>query len=133
MVHVPMHLHPAPKRVLIIGGGDGGILREVVKHSNVTHITQVEIDSSVIDMAKEHFPKHSDGAYDDKRVTIIINDAAEFVKTYEGEKFDVIIADSTDPIGKCSVRSYSFRAARSRAQTLTHAHTHTQPRFYRPY
>jgi len=53
MVHVPLFAHPAPKRVLIIGGGDGGILREVLRHKNVEHVTQVEIDGSVIDMCKE--------------------------------------------------------------------------------
>ena len=58
MVHVPLFAHPNPKRVLIIGGGDGGILREVLKHKNVEHVTQVEIDGSVIDMCKEYFPNH---------------------------------------------------------------------------
>ncbi len=98
MVHVPLFSHPNPKRVLIIGGGDGGILREVLKHQNVEHVTQVEIDGAVIDMCKQYFPKHSDGAYDNARAHIVIDDGANFVKTCT-EKFDVIIADSTDPIG----------------------------------
>ena len=98
MVHVPLFSHPNPKRVLIIGGGDGGILREVLKHKNVEHVTQVEIDGAVIDMCKKYFPKHSDGAYDSPRAHIVIDDGANFVKTCT-EKFDVIIADSTDPIG----------------------------------
>lgn len=98
MVHVPLFAHPNPKRVLIIGGGDGGILREVLKHKNVEHVTQVEIDGAVIDMCKQYFPKHSDGAYDNPRAHIVIDDGAAFVKNCT-EKFDVIIADSTDPIG----------------------------------
>ena len=98
MVHVPLFAHPDPKRVLIIGGGDGGILREVLRHKNVEHITQVEIDQSVIDMCKEYFPNHSQGAFDDPRANIVIADGKDFVANCR-EKFDVIIADSTDPIG----------------------------------
>jgi len=98
MVHVPMLAHPNPKRVLIIGGGDGGILREVLSHKNVEHVTQVEIDQSVIDMCKEYFPKHSDGAYDSPKANIVIADGKDFVANCT-DKFDVIISDSTDPIG----------------------------------
>jgi len=98
MVHVPLFAHPAPKRVLIIGGGDGGILREVLRHKNVEHVTQVEIDGSVIDMCKEYFPKHSNGAFDDPRANIVIADGKEFVAQCQ-DTFDVIISDSTDPIG----------------------------------
>lgn len=98
LTHVPMFAHGNVKRVLIIGGGDGGMLREVCKHSSVEHVTQVEIDQAVIDMAKEYLPNHSDGAYDDPRVKIVIADGCEFVKNCN-EKFDVIITDSTDPIG----------------------------------
>ena len=98
MVHVPLFAHPNPKRVLIIGGGDGGILREVSRHKNIEHITQVEIDQSVIDMCKEYFPNHSKGAFDDPRANIVIADGKDFVANCS-EKFDVIISDSTDPIG----------------------------------
>lgn len=101
MVHVPLSAHGDAKRVLIIGGGDGGILREVVKH-DVDHITQVEIDRVVVDMAIEHLPNHSAGAYDDPRLNLVIADGMEFVRehaTDDGDKFDVIISDSTDPIG----------------------------------
>ena len=98
MVHVPLFAHPNPKKILIIGGGDGGILREVVKHKNIEQITQVEIDASVIEMCKEYFPQHSQGAFDDPRVNIIIADGKDFVAQCT-EQFDVIIADSTDPIG----------------------------------
>lgn len=102
MVHVPLFAHPNPKRVLIIGGGDGGILREVVRHKNIEHITQVEIDGSVIEMCKEYFPKHSSGAFDDPRVNIVIADGKDFVANCQ-QQFDVIIADSTDPIGPAEV------------------------------
>ncbi len=98
MVHVPLFAHPDPKRVLIIGGGDGGIVREVMRHKNVEHVTQVEIDASVVEMCKEYFPRHSQGAFDDVRLNLVIADGREFVANCK-EKFDVIIADSTDPIG----------------------------------
>ncbi len=98
LTHVPLLAHGNAKRVLIVGGGDGGMLREVCKHKTVEHITQVEIDGAVIDMAKEYFPNHSQGAYDDPRANIIIADGIEFIRS-TNEKFDVIISDSTDPIG----------------------------------
>ncbi|MDA3869234.1 MAG: polyamine aminopropyltransferase [Gammaproteobacteria bacterium] len=98
LTHVPLLSHGAAKRVLIIGGGDGGMLREVCRHSTVEHVTQVEIDQAVIDMCREYLPKHSNGAFDDPRVNIVIEDGIKFV-TETDEKFDVIISDCTDPIG----------------------------------
>lgn len=98
MTHVPLLAHGNAKRVLIIGGGDGGILREVCKHGSVEHITQVEIDLQVVEMCKKYLPNHSAGAYDDPRVNIVIDDGANYVRQSD-EQFDVIITDSTDPIG----------------------------------
>lgn len=98
LTHVPVMAHGQVKRVLIIGGGDGGMLREVCKHKSIEHITQVEIDNQVIEMCKEYLPNHSAGAYDDPRVNIVIDDGANFVRECT-EQFDVIISDSTDPIG----------------------------------
>lgn len=98
MTHVPILAHGNAKRVLIIGGGDGGILREVLRHSNVEHVTQVEIDQAVIDMCKEYLPNHSAGAFDDPRANIVIADGVEFVNACS-DTFDVIISDCTDPVG----------------------------------
>lgn len=98
LTHIPLLAHGNVKRVLIIGGGDGGILREVCKHSSVEQITQVEIDQQVVDMCKQYLPNHSAGAYDDARVNIVIDDGANFVLE-TNDKFDLIISDSTDPIG----------------------------------
>ncbi len=98
LTHVPILAHGAAKRVLIIGGGDGGMLREVSKHASVEHITMVEIDGTVVDMCKEFLPNHSKGAFDDPRLNLVIDDGMRFVATTT-EKFDVIISDSTDPIG----------------------------------
>ncbi len=98
LTHVPILAHGKAKRVLIIGGGDGGILREVCRHKSIEHVTQVEIDKAVIDMAIEYLPNHSAGAYDDPRANIVIDDGCRFVAQCQ-EKFDIIISDSTDPIG----------------------------------
>lgn len=98
LTHVPILAHGAAKRVLIIGGGDGGMLREVTRHASVEHITMVEIDGTVVDMCKEFLPNHSQGAFDDPRLNLVIDDGMRFVATTT-EKFDVIISDSTDPIG----------------------------------
>ncbi|MDN6860822.1 polyamine aminopropyltransferase [Pseudomonas sp. CAN2814] len=98
LTHVPILAHGNAKRVLIIGGGDGGMLREVSKHASVEHITMVEIDGTVVDMCKEFLPNHSQGAFDDARLNLVIDDGMRFVATTR-EKFDVIISDSTDPIG----------------------------------
>ena len=98
MTHLPILAHGSVERILIVGGGDGGILREVTRHANIKHITQVEIDQAVIDLCREHLPNHSDGAYDDPRVRIVIDDGLGWVSNTT-EKYDVIICDSTDPIG----------------------------------
>ncbi|MGY4532566.1 spermidine synthase [Pseudomonas sp. TE3786] len=98
LTHVPILAHGAARKVLIIGGGDGGMLREVSKHRSVEQITMVEIDGTVVDMCKEFLPEHSKGAYDDPRLNLVIDDGMRFVASTE-EKFDVIISDSTDPIG----------------------------------
>jgi spermidine synthase len=98
LTHVPILAHGRAQRVLIIGGGDGGMLREVRKHKSVEHITMVEIDGTVVEMCKQFLPNHSSGAFDDPRLNLVIDDGMRFVATTE-EKFDVIISDSTDPIG----------------------------------
>lgn len=98
MAHVPLFNHAGAEQVLIIGGGDGGMLREALKHANVKKVVMVEIDAAVIDMAKQYLPNHSAGAFDDDRAEIIIADGMDFVRNTE-MRFDVIISDSTDPIG----------------------------------
>lgn len=98
LTHVPILAHGNAKRVLIIGGGDGGMLREVCKHRGVESITMVEIDGTVVEMCQEFLPNHSCGAYEDPRLNLVIDDGMNFVATTT-EKFDVIISDSTDPIG----------------------------------
>ncbi|MFY0310754.1 polyamine aminopropyltransferase [Leisingera sp. D0M16] len=98
LTHVPILAHGNAKRVLIIGGGDGGMAREALRHTSVEHVTMVEIDGGVVDFSKEYLPMLSQGAFDDPRLNLVINDGAVFMKE-NTEKFDVIIVDSTDPIG----------------------------------
>ena len=102
MVHVPMLSHPNPDKILIIGGGDGGILREVLRYKSVKSATIVEIDPRVIDLCKEYLPMINNGAFKDSRTNLIISDGAAFVKETD-EKFDVVIVDSSDPIGPATV------------------------------
>ncbi len=111
MIHVPVIAHGAARRVLIIGGGDGGSLREALKHPEVETVTQVEIDASVIDMCKTYLPGHSGGAFDHPKAKIVIDDGFRYVKEYKGN-FDVIVCDSTDPVGPGEVLySEEFYAA----------------------
>ncbi len=96
---VPLFSHKAPKRILIIGGGDGGIIRECLKNPFVEHIDLVEIDKLVIDVSKEFFPEIS-SKLDDEKVNIITEDGIEFLKNVgDNDKYDVILVDSTDPVG----------------------------------
>jgi spermidine synthase len=98
MAHVPILAHGAAKRVLIIGGGDGGMAREVLRHATVEHVTMVEIDAGVVSFCREYLPSLSAGAFDDPRLNLVIADGAAYVAE-AGETFDVILVDSTDPIG----------------------------------
>tara|TARA_Y100000815_G_scaffold171503_1_gene155857 strand:- start:3467 stop:4312 length:846 start_codon:yes stop_codon:yes gene_type:complete len=98
LTHVPILAHGAARRVLIIGGGDGGMAREVLRHTSLDHVTMVEIDAGVVEFSKEYLPMLSAGAFEDPRLTLVIDDGAAFMRETT-EKFDVIIVDSTDPIG----------------------------------
>jgi len=116
LAHVPLFAHGHARRVLIIGGGDGGMLREVLRHP-VEQVTQVEIDRAVVDMALEYLPNHSAGAYEDPRLQLVIADGMDFVRK-AGDHFDVIITDSTDPIGPGEVLfSEDYYAAAKRCLT----------------
>ena len=97
MTHPAMFVHPNPEKVLIIGGGDGGVAREVARHKTVKHIDQCEIDGEVVELCRKYIPSTACG-FDDKRMHLTIGDGLEFVKQRKNE-YDVIIVDSTDPIG----------------------------------
>lgn len=97
MTHVPILAHGEAKRVLIIGGGDGGILREALRHP-VERVTMVEIDRRVVDLCTKYMPSIAQKAFKDRRAKLVIADGAKFVATTR-ERFDVIIVNSTDPMG----------------------------------
>jgi spermidine synthase len=97
LAHIVMNSHPDPKKVVIIGGGDGGTLREVLKHKSVEKVYFIEIDEEVINVSKKFFPSVAAGV-NDKRVEIKCMDGAEFVKGRQSD-IDIVIVDSTDIVG----------------------------------
>ncbi len=98
MGHVPLIAHGNARRVLIIGGGDGGLLEEVLKHKAIERVVMVEIDRYVIDLSKKYLPSIPGKAFEDPRTEIVIADGAKYVAE-TAERFDVIMVDSTDPMG----------------------------------
>jgi spermidine synthase len=101
MVHIPLLAHPNPLRVLCIGGGDGGVVREIARHASVQEIVLCEIDQKVMDVSKKYLPSLACGM-DDPRVTVHVGDGAQFLADHVNA-FDVIITDSSDPVGPASV------------------------------
>lgn len=97
IAHVPLFTHPNPKNVLVIGGGDGGTAREVLRHPGVEKCTMVEIDEMVVNASKEHIQQTA-VVFNNPKLDLRIEDGLKFVKETK-EKFDVILIDSTDPIG----------------------------------
>lgn len=112
---VPLMAHPNPARVLVIGGGDGGTLRRVLSDRRVRSATLVEIDPAVVEVCRRYLPAIAGRAFDDPRARLVIADGARFLAEM-AETFDVIIVDSTDPVGPAAAlfTAEFFRAARSR-------------------
>jgi spermidine synthase len=102
MAHVPLLAHGAAADVLVIGGGDGGLAEEVLKHRAVARLVQVEIDPSVVEFSRQHLPEVSRGAFDDPRMKLVIADGYAFAGETE-ERFDVVLVDSTDPVGPAEI------------------------------
>jgi spermidine synthase len=98
LTHLPIVAHGGVRDVLVIGGGDGGMLEEILKHRDIARATLVEIDQGVIDFCREHLSDLSKGAFDDPRTDVVIDDGARFVEVTDA-RFDLVIVDSTDPIG----------------------------------
>jgi spermidine synthase len=99
LTHVPLLAHGDARRVLIIGAGDGGVLKRVLQHRNVEKAVMVEIDGEVIRLCKEHMPDIAGGAWTDPRAEVIVGDGIDYVRKADAGSFDVVIVDSTDPIG----------------------------------
>lgn len=95
--HIPLYTHPNPKKVLVVGGGDGGAIREILKHPSVEKAVLCEIDRSVIEECKKYLPEIS-CELDNPRCEIFIGDGIKYVHEHKNE-FDIIIVDSTDPFG----------------------------------
>ncbi|KAL3574818.1 hypothetical protein D5086_022919 [Populus alba] len=98
IAHLPLCSIPSPKTVLVVGGGDGGVLREISRHSSVEHIDICEIDQMVIDVSKKFFPQLAVG-FEDPRVQLHVGDAVDFLRSTSEGKYDAIIVDSSDPVG----------------------------------
>jgi spermidine synthase len=97
ITHLPMMSHSNPRKVLVIGGGDGGVIREVVKHECVEEVVLCDIDEAVIRVSKQYLPSMAVG-FQHSKVKVHIGDGFEFMKKHKNE-FDVIITDSSDPVG----------------------------------
>jgi len=102
MTHIPILAHGKVEKVLVIGGGDGGMIEEVLKHKSVKRVVMVEIDRAVVDIAEQYLPTIHKGAFTDSRMELVIADGFEFVKDTQ-ERFDVIIVDSCDPVGPAAI------------------------------
>jgi len=106
LVHIAMHTHPCPKKIVVIGGGDGGAVREVLKHESVEKVYLAELDKQVIEVSK-NLLKFVSQSLDNPKVEIHIGDGSEFIKGVKD--IDVVIVDSTDAIGFArSLYSYDF-------------------------
>lgn len=99
MVHLPLLAHGNAKQVLIIGGGDGGALREVLRHKNVEQATLVELDSTLMEGCKKHLPKLSNGAFDNPKARIFAAEGLAFLEKEPSQQYDIILCDCTDPGG----------------------------------
>lgn len=111
MTHVPIFAHGNAREVLIVGGGDCGIAEEALKHSSIERLTQVEIDPSVVEFSKQHFPEFTGPVLSDRRFDLVIDDGMKFVAETD-RRFNVIIVDSTDPQGPGAVLfTHEFYAA----------------------
>ncbi len=97
LVHPAMVTHPCPEKVLVIGGGEGGTVREVLKHNIVKDVVMVDIDEEVIRVSKTFMPQLSAGAFEDKRLKLVIDDGRAYLKK-TNERYDVILIDVTDPL-----------------------------------
>jgi spermidine synthase len=129
MTHVPLFTHPHPEKVLVIGGGDGGIVREIAKHPSVNQIDLVEIDPTVITIAKQFLPRSAIG-FKESRLQVFNEDGAAFVERRRN-CYDLIIIDAPDPIGAANslyqknFYNHCYNALKNDGLLTTHAETPT--------
>jgi spermidine synthase len=97
MVHPAALAHPAPRAALVLGGGDGGAARQLLKHAGIKRIVVAELDAQVVRLTREHLPEVHGGAFDDPRVELVIGDAAQYVEAAARAQFDLVVFDLTPP------------------------------------
>ncbi|MCS7135893.1 MAG: polyamine aminopropyltransferase [Nitrososphaerota archaeon] len=120
LVHPAMLTHPKPSRVLIIGGGEGATLREVLKHRTIEKAVMVDIDEEVIQLCKRYLPEFHMNSFDDPRAEIVIEDGRKYVERLPDGSFDVAILDVTDPLeGGPSYLLYTIEFYRMLARKLS--------------
>ncbi|MEM2740228.1 MAG: spermidine synthase [Candidatus Bathyarchaeia archaeon] len=110
LTHPAMLAHPDPRRVAILGGGDGGVLREVLKYDSIEEVYLVDIDQRVVDICRRYLEEVSQGAFDDPRAKLVYMDAYRFVEEWRGEPFDIIVMDLTDPVSLISAGLYTYES-----------------------
>lgn len=108
LVHPALILHPSPQRVLVLGGGEGATLREVLKYKEVNEVIMVDIDEKVVKISQEFLPQWHKGAFEDRRVSLLFKDAREYLEKTD-EKFDVVISDLSEPMkGSPAVKLFTY-------------------------
>jgi len=101
ITHIPLCVHPKAQKVLVIGGGDGGTVREILKHDSVNEVDVCEIDEKVIEISRRHFP-YLANSFNDPKVKVYCEDGNKFIKNHKDE-YDIIIVDSSDPVGPAEI------------------------------
>lgn len=107
LVHPAMLAHPNPRRVAVLGGGDGGAVREVLKHPSVEEAYLVDVDERVVEACRRYLAEVSQGVFEDPRVKLVHRDGFKFIEEWSGEPFDVVVVDLTDPISLISIGLYT--------------------------
>lgn len=133
LVQFALFSHPHPKKVLIIGGGDGGSLKEVTKHKDLVNITMVELDKDVVDVSKKFLNKINKNSFSDNRVNILYQDGIKYLEETK-ETFDVIILDLTDPSGE-SLKLYTkefYENVKNRLNEMGIVSLHTESYLFYP-
>ncbi|MEM1557693.1 MAG: polyamine aminopropyltransferase [Thermoproteota archaeon] len=120
LVQLAMLTHPNPTRVLVIGGGEGATVREVLKHNTVREAVMVDIDQELIEIIKQQFPELHQGSFNDPRVKLVFDDGRKFVEKCDDDRFDVVVCDLTDPLkGGPSVYLYTVEFYREVSRVLS--------------